>query len=100
MSGCIDIAQKLCRCVSGRIGPRQQQRGIDVALHGAFRITALQLAEIQAPVGCQHLGRQPRVRIDEVRRVLEKQDPRHAGVADAFQQGAQMRLDQALPVVE
>ncbi|MND07683.1 hypothetical protein D3C83_298330 [compost metagenome] len=39
-----------------RGGTGQQDRRIDIALHGALGIAPLQLAEVEAPVGGERFG--------------------------------------------
>ena len=68
--------EQLVRRGAGRGGARGEDRGLEVALDRALRIAALHIGEIDAPIDAEHLGRQARVGVDQVRRVLQEQNPR------------------------
>ena len=84
MTGLVDVLQKLLGSGTRRIGTGQQNCGVDVSLHGTFRIALLHRAKIEAPVGGERFGRELGIGIDEMRRILQKQDSRRASFADAI----------------
>ena len=62
--------EQLARGGRRRRGSRGQDRGLEITLDGALRMALRELAEIDAPIYAEHLGRQVCIGVDEVRRVL------------------------------
>ncbi len=85
-----------CRAARRRRAGRQD-RGLEIALNGALRIALLQIGQVDAPIDAEHLGRQARVRVDEMRGVLQEQDPRNARAARGLEQRREVRANQLLP---
>ena len=96
----IGITEQSLRCSPGRFGPAEQHGRIDVALESQVGVTSLNVSDVDAPVDAQDFAGQAGVRVHEMGRVLQEQDPGDAGPTDGCQHGLEMRTNQALPVLE
>ena len=65
-----------------------------------MRVASLGVRDVDTPIDAQDFARQAGVRVHEMRRVLQEQDPDDAGPTDGFQHGLEMRTNQPLPVLE
>ena len=93
-----DSLQQGSRGGSGGCGAAEQYGRIDVALHGPRRIASLNVGDVHPPVHRQHFGRQAGVGVQQVGRVLEEEDPRHAGLAHGLEQHLQVRANEPFPI--
>ena len=105
MSEVDDVAGRLhpgeevaCR-PSGGPRPGGEDGRIEVPLHRpAPPVPALKGGEVHPPVHREHLRRKLRVRVHEVGRILQEEDPLHPGRSDRLQQGREMGADESFPI--
>ena len=62
------------------------------------RIASLHVGDVHPPVHRQHFGRQVGVSVQQVGRVLQEEDSRHAGLADGLEQHFQVRANEPFPI--